>query len=68
MAEKLGIFEVDEEKGFVRVKHAENEYEYLVSVDKYGLNARAAANLFLKAYHYGLYEKQAEFKKIIGLL
>ena len=67
MAEMLGFFEVDEEKGFVRIKHSENSYDYLVSDEKYGSNARAAASLFFKAYHYGVLQTQNELKKVIGL-
>ena len=67
MAEMLGIFEVDEKEGFVRVQHSENDYEYLVSADNYGSNASAAASLFFKAYHHGVRETQNEFKRVIGL-
>lgn len=67
MVKKIGIFEINEKEGYVRIKHTEGSYEYIVSKDIYGTKNIQATNLFLTAYRIGVMRTQNKLKKAIGL-
>lgn len=67
MVENFGIFEVNEKEGYVRIKHTEGSYEYIVSKEIYGNRNVQATNLFLTAYRIGVIQTQTEIKRALGI-
>lgn len=66
MAKKYGIYEVDEKEGYVRVA-VEDDYEYIVTPEKYGKNAVAACHMFSFAYNLGKTHTQDKIRGALGL-
>lgn len=49
----MGDFEIDLKAPYVRIKLGDNDYEYIVSEEKFGNHAFKATRLFQYAYERG---------------
>lgn len=67
MANMLGNLEVDEYLGYVRLKLAENDYEYLISQELYGSQAQNMVKAFVIGHGHGVINTRNHIKEAIGL-
>lgn len=69
MAEWYNNYEVDFQEGFVRIELGEDDYEYLVSIEKFG--SRRAAVMACRVFQIGFTsareQTRHQLKDLIGI-